>query len=128
MARILVVDDEPVVHTYVKGVLEGHGHKVFSARDTLQCPTMARQVSPDLIVLDISMPGGGGAEALRRLRMSAHTMNIPVLAYTALSRAEFEAQIREPDVLHVGKPGSPEELLGAVQRLLSGPEDQSPSR
>jgi DNA-binding response OmpR family regulator len=54
--RVLVVDDDRMVHTIVRAAIEKHGYKVSSAFDAMQVPMMARQLKPDLIVLDINMP------------------------------------------------------------------------
>ena len=124
--RILVVDDEKMIHTVMKGALERHGFRVHSAFDSVQAPMMARQVKPDLIVLDITMPGGGGYEAFKRLQMMSTTAMIPILVYTSVLPADVAARI--PESAAVGlltKPASPDEILAAIRRLL-GDESAAP--
>jgi DNA-binding response OmpR family regulator len=58
--RILVIDDDRTVLTYLRAVLGRAGYRVFTALDALQGPMVARQTQPDLVVLDLAMPGGGG--------------------------------------------------------------------
>lgn len=117
--RILVVDDDRMIHTVVRAAIEKHGYKVFSGFDAMQAPMMARQVKPDLIVLDINMPGGGGFEGFRRLQMMSWTAQIPVLVYSALSYAEVSQHIPpSPGVAHLAKPAPPEDILEAVRKLL----------
>lgn len=117
--RILVVDDDKMIHTVVRAAIEKHGYRVFSAFDTMQAPMMARQVKPDLIVLDINMPGGGGFEAFRRLQMMSWTVQVPVLVYSALTYAEISQHIpASPQVAYLAKPAPPEDILAAVCSLL----------
>jgi len=92
---------------------------VHSAFDTVQAQMMARQLKPDLIILDIKMPGGGGFEAFRRLQMITTTATIPILVYTSMAPAEVEKQIPEgPGVAHLFKSDPPDTLVAAVQKLL----------
>lgn len=117
--RILVVDDDKMIHTVVRAAIEKHGYKVFSAFDTMQVPMMARQLKPDLIVLDINMPGGGGFEAFRRLQMMSWTAQIPVLVHSTLSHADVSQHIPpSPSVAYLAKPALPEDILAAVRKLL----------
>jgi CheY-like chemotaxis protein len=117
--KILVVDDEKMVHTVLKANLEKHGFRVHSAFDSVQAPMMARQIKPDLIVLDIKMPGGGGYESFKRFQMMGPTSMTPVLVYTSAPVGEVSAQIPpSPSVGHLTKPAAPEDILAAVRRLL----------
>ena len=117
--RVLVVDDDRIVHTIVRAAIEKHGYTVFSAFDAMQVPMMARQLKPDLIVLDINMPGGGGFEAFRRLQMISWTAAIPVLVHTVLSHADVRHHIApSPSVEYLAKPALPDDILGAVRKFL----------
>jgi CheY-like chemotaxis protein len=117
--KVLIVDDEKMVHTVFKTALEKHGFRVHSAFDTVQAPMMARQVKPDLIVLDITMPGGGGYEAFKRLQMMSGTATIPILVYTSSPTADVSQRIpASPTVALLQKPASPEALLEHVRKLL----------
>jgi CheY-like chemotaxis protein len=116
---ILVVDDEKMIHTVIKAGLAKHGYHVHSAFDSVQALMLARQLKPDLIILDITMPGGGGVEAFKRLQMITTTSTIPILVYTSMPAAEVAKKIPAgPGVEILIKTAAPEELLAAVQRLL----------
>lgn len=118
---ILVIDDDRTVLTYLKGVLGREGFRVFTALDALQGPMVARQAKPDLVILDLSMPGGGGTAVLERLRRMQGTMQTPVLVYSGLARERVAELVNEAqDVMVVPKSGSPEDLLSAVHQLIRG--------
>ena len=115
--RLLVIDDDRMIHTVMRAALEKH--KIHSAFDPVQAQMMVRQVRPDLIVLDITMPGGGGFEAFRRLQMLSTTSQIPIVVYTSMPPAEVTANIPEaPNVAHLPKPSPPESILSTIQKLL----------
>jgi len=117
--RLLVIDDDRMIHTVMRAALEKHGYKIHSAFDPIQAQMMVRQVRPDLIVLDITMPGGGGFEAFKRLQMLSTTSQIPIVVYTSLPPAEVTAKIPEaPNVAHLTKPSPPEAILSAIEKLL----------
>lgn len=117
--RVLVIDDERLIHTFMKAVFEKVGFRVTGSVDALQGPMMARQLTPDLIVLDIALPGGGGYKVFERLRMMKETTAIPILIYSALPREQVLAQIPEgEDVVFLSKPALPEEILAAANKLL----------
>jgi len=119
--RILVIDDDRTVLTYLKAVLGKEGYRVFTAMDALQGPMVARQSQPDLVVLDLAMPGGGGPAVLERLRRMQGTMQIPVVVYSGLPKDRVEQLVPiGPDLLFVQKPGTPDEVLNAVRSLLAG--------
>lgn len=119
--RILVIDDDRTVLTYLRAVLGREGYRVFTALDALQGPMVARQAQPDLVVLDLAMPGGGGPAVLERLRLMQGMMQIPVVVYSGLARDRVEELVpKSPDLLFVPKPGTPEEMLAAIRSLLGG--------
>jgi CheY-like chemotaxis protein len=117
--RLFVVDDDRMIHTVLRAALEKHGYKIHSAFDPVQAQMMVRQVRPDLIVLDITMPGGGGFEAFKRLQMMSTTSQIPILVYTSIPSEELSAKIpTSSSVAHLRKPAAPEAILAAIQKLL----------
>ena len=117
--RILVIDDDKMIHTVIRAALGKHGYQVLSAFDSVQAAGMARTIQPALIVLDITMPGGGGFEAFRRLQMLSTTSQIPILVYTSLPYDEVVQRIPESEsVAHLPKPSSPEVILATIQRML----------
>ncbi len=117
--RILVIDDDRTVLTYLKAVLGREGYRVYTALDAMQGPMVALE-QPDLVVLDLAMPGGGCPAVLDRLRRPQRTMQVPVVVYSGLSKERAEQLLpADPDVLFVQKPGTPDDVLGAVRSLLS---------
>ena len=117
---ILVIDDERDIQRLLKVLLEAAGYSVSAALDAMQGPMMARQVKPDLIILDINMPGGGGSKVYERLRMNSNFLGTPILVYTGVALDDVGKQIPEhPNTAMLAKPAQPEEILSAVEKLLS---------
>lgn len=80
MARILVVDDSPTERYVIRLILEKHGHTVTEAEDGEMAIERARAEKPDLVLMDIVMPGRlNGFQATRRLSKNAETASIPVI-------------------------------------------------
>jgi two-component system, OmpR family, alkaline phosphatase synthesis response regulator PhoP len=123
--RVLVVDDEPSIRDIVRGFLERDGMTVIEAADGPSAVEIAREAAPDVVVLDLMLPGFDGLEVLRRIR----TFSDPfVLLLTARSE-----EVDRIVGLTVGaddyltKPFSPRELVARVRALMRrrrpGPED-----
>ncbi|KQX14749.1 two-component system response regulator [Streptomyces sp. Root431] len=115
-ARILVVDDDPTVAEVVAGYLEGAGFAVERAADGPGALRRAGERWPDLVVLDLMLPGLDGLEVCRRLRATAH---VPVIMLTA--RSDEEDRITGLEVGaddYVTKPFSPRELVLRVSSVL----------
>src|SRR3954470_545325 len=94
MARILVVEDNPTNMKLVTMVLGRAGHTVIGARDAEAGLTLARDEHPDLILMDIQLPGMDGLQATAVLKGDAATRGIPVIALTALAMKGDEERIR----------------------------------
>ena len=117
---ILVIDDQRDIHLLLKAVLEHEGYRVCSALDAAQGGMMARQLKPDLVILDITMPAGGGYLAYERLRMTNSFATMPILLYTGVARQEVETRIsKAADTLMLAKPAAPGHIVSAVESLLS---------
>ena len=93
--KILIVDDEPGIVRLLSMRLKAKGYEVFEAYDGLECVKMAMQVLPDLILLDIKMPQGGGIGAFERLIQLDATKEIPVIFMTAFPTEEIQNQVRQ---------------------------------
>jgi DNA-binding response OmpR family regulator len=116
---ILVIDDDRTVHTYLRGVLAKGGFRIYTALDALQGSMMARQTHPDLVILDVAMPGGGGQAVLERLRNLQGTAWTPVLVYSALEAVRVAELIPgDDDVQFMSKPGQPDDILARIESLL----------
>ena len=88
MAKILVVDDVPDNVKLLAYELSDHGHEVLTAIDGLQALEMAGSERPDVILLDIMMPGIDGIEVCRRLKADAGLRPVPVILISALERQD----------------------------------------
>jgi CheY-like chemotaxis protein len=86
---ILIVEDSPVQALALLKLLEQNGLGVLCAPNGQAGLSMARQYVPDLIILDIRMPGMDGLEACRRLKQDPRTTDIPIVLFTAHSEPEF---------------------------------------
>ena len=113
---VLVVEDEPHVRELVSYALQGAGYRVRSVADGESALREARQVFPDLVVLDIRLPGIDGWEVCRRIRQQS---NVPILMMTALAEDESLVKgLRLGADDYVAKPFSPMVLAARVQALL----------
>ena len=118
--RILVVDDEDDVRVFLTTVLEDAGAETFEALDGDEALTVARQQKPDLITLDLSMPGKDGIEAFTELRKDPEIAGIPVCIVTG--HPEFRQVIYERAVMppegYMEKPVDPDDLTTGLRRIL----------
>jgi DNA-binding response OmpR family regulator len=120
--RILVVDDEPAIVKQTRAYLEKDGYQVLSAQDGLGALAAARRDKPDLIILDLMLPGMDGREVCRVLRKES---DIPIIMLTA--RSEESDQIVGLELGaddYVTKPFSPKALVARVRALLRRSQGQ----
>jgi two-component system cell cycle response regulator DivK len=94
MATVLVVEDNPANMTLAIFLLQSAGHSVLSATDAEAGLALAREEHPNLILMDIQLPGMDGLEATALLKRDDATRAIPVIALTALAMNGDEARIR----------------------------------
>lgn len=115
--KILVVDDEFDVAKALKVRLKASGYNVVLAGDSVQAFLMASKERPDLIILDIMIPGGGGFVVAERLKQSTATHHIPIIFLTGISGGEDRAyKIGASGYLM--KPYQPEKLLETIHDAL----------
>ncbi|MEW6404698.1 MAG: response regulator transcription factor [Chloroflexota bacterium] len=122
MTKILVVDDEPSIMNLVTAYLKPEGYEVYTATDGPSGLKAARTFKPDLIVLDVMLPGMDGLEVLSRLRRESEVYVILLTARTEETDKIVGLSVGADD--YVTKPFSPRELVArvkaAVRRLKSG--------
>lgn len=82
-STILIVDDNEDVLTTYRIVLERMGHEVTEAHDGLECLGIIEESPPDIVLLDVLLPGLSGGEVCRRIKETAKTKDVPVIAITA---------------------------------------------
>ena len=119
---VLAIEDSPSVRRLIEVCLRSENTAVLTADDGPQGLDLASDLEPDLILLDIGLPGIDGWEVLRRLRAEDATREIPVLVLTAHAQPEVEEQAEERGVQgFMTKPFRPADLRAAVDGIL-GPE------
>ncbi len=122
-ARILVADDDPVIRRLIEVNLGLEGFEVELAADGEDALARARASSPDLIVLDVMMPGLTGWEAAERLKEDPATKDIPVVLLSARTREEDVRRGRDVGAAaYVTKPFDPPELVDVVRKLTAPAE------
>lgn len=115
-ARVLVSEDEPGILNLVRGYLEREGYTVLAAADGLTGLSMAREERPDLIVLDLMLPGLDGLELLRRLRQESEVYVLVLTARDDEVDKVVGLSLGADDYLT--KPFSPRELVARVRAIL----------
>ncbi|MBZ5576041.1 MAG: response regulator transcription factor [Acidobacteriia bacterium] len=122
--KILVVDDDPQIRRVMKVTLVGHSYEVIEARTGEEALEMVPQVTPNLILLDMNMPGMGGLETCRTLRSGS---DIPVIILSVRNTEKDKVAALDAGADdYVTKPFSIEELLARIRATMrrspSGPE------
>lgn len=119
MPKILIADDSRFQREMLAMFLNPKGFEPVFAVDALQAWMTALRSSPQLILLDINMPGGTGIEVLKRLRMSTKTQCIPVIVVSSEENPATEEMVRcLGAVAFLHKPVEQEQLCAAVDRAL----------
>lgn len=119
MKTILVVDDEPTIRMLVAASFDGNGYRILEAADGAEALDLARREHPDLVLLDIVIPGVDGFEVCRRLKaeIAPHT---PVLLLTGFDQQSYrERGFQVGADGFVAKPFSPAALVALIDRTLA---------
>ena len=120
MAKILIVEDNPANMKLACLLLQNAGHEALSADDAETGLTMARAERPDLILMDIQLPGMDGLAATVLLKQEPATASIPVIALTAMAMKEDREKTRAAGCdAYIAKPLRYKELLAAIDALLA---------
>lgn len=118
-ALILICDDEEPLRALVRAALRGY--EIAEARDGYESLELARRLRPDLVILDMGMPGRSGLEVLQVLRADAELAAAPVVMLTAKAGAADRAAAAAAGASRfVAKPFRPAELAALVGELLRG--------
>lgn len=121
MAKILVVDDDAANLKLATTVLEQAGHEVLSAPGGVEGVAVALAQAPDLVLMDVQMPGMDGISALRCLRADPRGAAFKVVAFTGLAmKGDAERLLAEGFDGYLEKPIRYKEFLAQIEALLSG--------
>jgi twitching motility two-component system response regulator PilH len=119
MARILIVDDSPTEMYKLTGMLEKHGHEVLKAENGADGVALARLEKPDLVLMDIVMPGLNGFQATRQLTKDPETSCIPVIVVTTKDQeTDMVWAQRQGAKGYLTKPVDEEQLILKVKKVL----------
>jgi two-component system cell cycle response regulator DivK len=125
--RILVVEDNPLNLKLVRDVLQVAGYEVIEAQTGEEGLRVAQESPPDLVLMDLQLPGIDGTETLHRLREGTLGPDVPVVAVTALAMAEDkERAARAGFDGYVEKPISVRALPGQIEGFLAGGSSVQP--
>jgi CheY-like chemotaxis protein len=120
MARILLVDDEPDIRKLTRMMLETEGYEVLEATDGAECLEKLKEGVPDLILLDIMMPGDDGWVVCRKIRGDEKTKDVPVVMFTV--RTSDDSVKKSLEYAHadaqINKPFDRDELIATVKKML----------
>lgn len=120
MKKVLIIDDEKDILELISIILSEEGIEVHKAEGGMVGLIMAREVKPDLILLDIMMPEIDGWEVLKMLKIDDDTKTIPVAMLTCKTETRDKVfGIQEGAVDYITKPFAPEDLLSRVDAILS---------
>ena len=133
--KVLVVDDEMDMRIYISTVLKTSGYKPYVTREGSEGIRKAREIKPDLIILDVMMSGEGGGETYRQLKQDSELQEIPVVMLSAVKRQTFfhylkmlNTRLERPvpfPAAYLEKPFEPEELLAAAETVFDEPAADS---
>ena len=125
---VLIVDDELDMRIFISTLLETSGYRPILTKDGRAGILKAREIVPDLIILDVMMPGEGGVQMYRQLKTDYALMNIPVILLSGVGKKTFEHYLKmlnarsedsipEPSA-YLEKPPEAEDLIKLTERLI----------
>ncbi len=118
--KVLVIDDEPDIVAYIETLLEDNDFKVITAGDGTTGLSLAQSEMPDLITLDITMPGKSGVQVYRELRDNPETAHIPVYIITGVvdfRQLMYQKEVKSPEGF-MNKPIDNDVLIMTVNKIL----------
>jgi twitching motility two-component system response regulator PilH len=120
MAKILIVDDSPTETYKLTNILEKNSYSVLSAETGEQGVTLAKTEQPDVVLMDIVMPGLNGFQATRQLSRGNETKHIPVIIVTAKNQqADQVWGERQGAAAYLVKPIDEDRLVSAIEQVLA---------
>jgi CheY-like chemotaxis protein len=127
--KILCVDDELDMRIFISTVLKTQGYEAVAARNAVEGIQKAREVAPDLIIMDVMMPQAGGVTLFQEVKKDERLKHVPVILLTGVSQKAFAHHLKmlniriddslPPPDAYMEKPLNPELLIATIERLLS---------
>ena len=119
MPRILIVDDSPTETYRFKEILEKHGYKIYTAENGSDGVAMARQELPDVVLMDVVMPGLNGFQATRQIAKNEETKHIPVIIVTTKDQETDRVWGRRQGASdYLTKPVEETVLMETIKRVM----------
>lgn len=135
--KVLFVDDELDMRIFLSTVLKTEGYEAVAARNALEGIKKARDVCPDLIIMDVMMPQAGGVTLFQELKKDAQLRHVPVIMLSGVSEKAFSHHLKmlnvrlddslPPPDAYMEKPLDPARLVATIERLLCRGSAEAPS-
>ena len=119
--KILIIEDDPIALELIEYTLQQEGYETLTALNGVEGLAKARDEKPDLVVLDVMLPGLDGFEVCHRLRAESETARLPILMLSAKAReVDIDTGCRMGADIYLAKPMDPSALVVQVRTLLEG--------
>ena len=119
MAKILIIEDNPEIAGLIRDSLIAQGFEATTCPDAYQGIEFTHRMKPDLILLDLMLPAGGGFNVLENVKLSVHTKGIPVIVLTASKDSKHKDKALELGVVaFLEKPFDFKELINKIKEVL----------
>lgn len=117
--KILIADDEPSLRLLVSSTLEDERYEIFEARDGFETLAKVEQIRPDVLILDLMMPGLSGHDVIRRMKTMPSLSSTKIIVLSAKGQEQDVRQAIDAGVAHyLIKPFSPLQLLNVIEQVL----------
>ena len=118
--KIFIVDDDKNWVRLLTTRLEQNGYKIDVAFDALQAKILVHKIKPDLMLLDMTMPAGGGQNALESVRNNSKTFNLPVIVMTGKDDSETKRKVEELGIsAYFLKPFDMDKFITRIRQVFS---------
>ncbi|MDX1960738.1 MAG: response regulator [Leptospiraceae bacterium] len=119
MKKILIVDDQPQISKILNDILIKSGYTTEMAFDGLVGVQKAKQIKPDIIIMDVMMPVMSGFEACKQIKADSSTSKIPIVFLTAKGQEDDEEEaIKLGATAFITKPFSPKSVLALIEKII----------
>ncbi len=126
MGKILLIEDDIVQVALIKNLLEPRGHQIIAVRSGAEGIKLAAREKPQLILMDMIIPGMHGLEATIKLKEDPKTREVPIIALTFMSSPKFVQECYRAGVAgYIKKPFDPKIVLESVEGIVGGPEKRT---